>query len=126
MSVVSIGTDLVEIARLQGSLERFGRRFGERILGPDELPEWLASGAQARFLAKRFAAKEAAAKALGTGFREGVSWVEIQVRHDELGRPLLAFSGMAARRMAMLGASRGELSISDERQYALAFVVLLA
>ncbi len=125
MTIAGIGTDLVEIDRLAAALERFGQRFGERILGRDELIEWERGRRSPRFLAKRFAAKEAAAKALGTGFRNGIRFVDIQVRHDELGKPELVFLAAAAARAEALGVVRSELSISDERSYAVAFVVLV-
>lgn len=125
MIIAGIGTDLVEIARLSAALERHGERFGERILGPEEQLEWRRADHSARFLAKRFAAKEAAAKALGTGFRKGVRFADIQVRHDAIGKPYLQFSAAAAARAAELGVVQSELSISDERAYALAFVVLV-
>lgn len=122
--IAGMGTDLVEIARMASALERFGARFGTRVLGPHELADWARSGHSPRFLAKRFAAKEAAAKALGTGFQKGVRWVEIEVLHDELGCPQLQLSGGAAARAAALGVAGSQISISDERQYALAFVIL--
>lgn len=124
MTVAGIGTDLVEIARLERALERHGQRFGERILGPEEREEWRRRDRSPRFLAKRFAAKEAAAKALGTGFRDGIRFADIQVDHDALGKPQLRLAGAAAARAAALGVVRSAISISDERQYALAFVVL--
>lgn len=126
MNIAGIGTDLVEIARLEAALERHGERFGERILGEHERGEWRRLGRSARFLAKRFAAKEAAAKALGTGFRGGIRFRDIQVGHDALGKPRLEFAAGAAVRAAELGVVSSELSISDERLYAVAFVVLVA
>jgi len=123
--IAGIGTDLVEIARLAGALERHGERFGERILGSQEQVDWRRAGCSPRFLAKRFAAKEAAAKALGTGFRNGVRFADIQVIHDDLGKPYLDFTAAAAARAAELGVIQSELSITDERAYALAFVVLV-
>jgi holo-[acyl-carrier protein] synthase len=125
VTIAGIGTDLVEVARLAGALERYGERFGERILGPSELEEWRRCGCSPRFLAKRFAAKEAAAKALGTGFRNGIRFCDIQVVHDALGKPALAFAAAAESRARQLGVVASELSISDERNYALAFVVLV-
>lgn len=125
MIIAGIGTDLVEIARLTGALERHGERFGERILGAQEQVDWRRADCSPRFLAKRFAAKEAAAKALGTGFRNGVRFADIQVIHDDLGKPYLDFTAAAAARAAELGVIQSELSITDERAYALAFVVLV-
>jgi holo-[acyl-carrier protein] synthase len=126
VGLIAVGTDLVEIARIARALERHGERFAERILSPREQTEWRRRGANARVLAKRFAAKEAAAKALGTGVQAGVRLHDLEVLHDELGKPLLHFSGGAAERAKSLGAARNALSISDERLYALAFVVLSA
>lgn len=125
MIIAGIGTDLVEIARLAGALERHGERFGERILGAQEQVDWRRADYSPRFLAKRFAAKEAAAKALGTGFRNGVRFADIQVIHDDLGKPYLDFAAAAAARAEELGVIQSELSITDERAYALAFVVLV-
>jgi holo-[acyl-carrier protein] synthase len=125
VTIAGIGTDLVEIVRLVAALERHGEKFGERILGAAELEEWRRGGCSVRFLAKRFAAKEAAAKALGTGFRNGVRFADIQVGHDALGKPQLEFAAAAAARAVELGVVRSELSISDERNYAVAFVILL-
>lgn len=124
--IAGIGTDLVEIERLEAVQQRWGKRFGERILGPAELKDWQRSDYSVRFLAKRFAAKEAAAKALGTGFRSGVRFSDIEIGHDLLRKPHLSFTGAAAKRAAELGVTQTELSISDERSYALAFVVLVA
>lgn len=123
--IVGVGTDLVEIARMAHVLDRHGERFLDRVLGADEraaLPKGLA--VQAAWLAKRFAAKEAAAKALGTGFRSGIVLSDIQTVHSPLGAPQLVFSGAAQQRFRDLGATTAHLSVSDERQHALAFVVL--
>ena len=122
--ILGTGVDLVEIARMEAILARHGRRFAERILTPGELAGFDCSRHQAAFLARRFAAKEACAKAFGTGFRDGLSLRHIGVDHDALGRPLLALTGEAAVRAARLGVCASHLSISDDRAYALAFVVL--
>lgn len=125
MTLLGIGTDLVEIARLEQALARHGVRFGERILSEREIEDWRRVDCSARFLAKRFAAKEAAAKALGCGFREGVRFRDVEVRHDALGKPVLHFAGAAAQRLIKLGGNDSMLSISDERHYALAFVTVI-
>ncbi|MGC9457006.1 MAG: holo-ACP synthase [Halothiobacillaceae bacterium] len=124
MSIVGIGTDLVEIGRLEAALARFGDRLVDRLLHPDEQAALAGRPVTGRLLAKRFAAKEAAAKALGTGFRDGIALTHIAIGHSALGQPLLEFHGPAASRFAALGASRADLSLSDERGHALAFVVL--
>jgi len=123
--IFGIGTDIVRIQRLRHDLERYGDRFAERILADEELVEFQQAGQKAQFLAKRFAAKEAAAKALGTGFRDGVTLRDIAVGHDEHGKPLLVFSERLAKRMVERGvADVGHLSLTDEQEYAVAFVVL--
>jgi holo-[acyl-carrier protein] synthase len=118
-----IGVDTVTVERMAGMVERHGDRLAQRILAPAELGEYAAAPDKARFLAKRFAAKEAVAKALGTGLRAPVSMERIAVTHDDQGRPGIAFADeltgwLAERRIATL-----HLSISDERDHAVAFAV---
>ena len=122
--IVGLGADLVEIARVARLLERRGTRAARRILTPAELEGFLVASRQAQFLARRFAAKEAAVKALGTGFREGIGLRQIEIGHDRRGRPLLALHGPARARLEALGACRAHLTLSDERGFALAVVVL--
>ena len=121
--IVGIGTDLARISRLQQSLDRFGDKFAVRILAPVEMEEFRLKTHQARMLAKRFAVKEAAAKALGTGIGE-VSWQDIYIEHDESGAPLLRFQGRADSIARQKNIGQLHVSISDEHDYALAFVVL--
>ncbi|MBX3679133.1 holo-ACP synthase [Cognatazoarcus halotolerans] len=118
-----IGTDIVEVARVRESLERMGQGFAWRILGETERPDFLAASEPARFLAKRFAAKEAFGKALGTGIRAPATLHSIGVTHDPLGRP--GFVYFKALEGFMHGAAlSAHLSISDERQYVIAFAVI--
>jgi len=124
--IYGIGTDIVRVTRIRNILERFGRKFAQRILTPDELDEFDRSGKPAHFLARRFAAKEAAVKALGTGFRQGIDFHHIGVDHDPQGRPLLAFYGPAQALEEALGISSGLISLADEEDHAVAFVMLLA
>lgn len=120
--IVGIGTDLLEIARIEQALARTPR-LPERILTPVELESFRQHARPALFLAKRFAAKEAAVKALGTGIGRGISWQHFEVSHDPLGRPLLAVSGEAANRAAEAGIDHWHLSYTDERAYVSAFVI---
>ncbi|BEV71461.1 MULTISPECIES: holo-ACP synthase [unclassified Paludibacterium] len=122
--IAGIGTDLVDISRMQGLIERHHDGVVRRILAPQELADWQASRDQARFLAKRFAAKEALAKALGTGVRAPVLLTAIHVEHDAAGKPQLAFAAELAEYLRQRGITAHHLSISDERTHALAFVVL--
>lgn len=123
--IVGIGTDIVRIDRFEAMLERHGPRVAERILGADELVEFAVAARPARFLAKRFAVKEAVAKAFGTGFRDGLSLRHIGVRHDALGRPLLVFTDRAEEIRLRLGVAESHVSVADEHDYAIAFVTLL-
>ncbi|MFO7807877.1 holo-ACP synthase [Guyparkeria sp.] len=121
--ILGIGTDLVEIARIEAALDRHGARLVERVLGPVErgrLPE----RNPAPWIAKRFATKEAVAKALGTGLRDGLRLVDIQTGHDEFGRPNVLLGGKARDHFERMGGLSVDLSVSDERAYALAFVVI--
>lgn len=124
--IKGIGTDLVKTARLEKIWARNGQAFAKKILTTKELEQLAATSYPARFLAKRFAAKEAALKALGTGLAQGISWQHLEITNDELGKPLLALSEAALARATALGATSWHLSLSDEEDYALAFVVLSA
>lgn len=120
---VAIGTDIVSIPRIASVLARQGERFAHRILTDDEFTCFAASARPAAYLAKRFAAKEAASKALGTGIGN-ISWQDMSVLNDAGGAPKMVFSGRALDMLAELGASRVLVSLSDEKEHALAFVVL--
>lgn len=122
--IYGIGVDIVEVRRMEESLARFGRRVAEKILSPDECGEFDGAARPARFLARRFAAKEALVKALGTGFRGGLFPGAIGIAHDRLGRPRFVVNDAARAALAERGISAQHVSISDERDYALAYVVL--
>ena len=121
--ILGVGTDLVRVARMERGLARFGDRLAARLLAAGELEAFGRAPVPARFLAKRFAAKEALVKALGTGFSGGIGPRDIAVRHDARGRPWLHLEG-AARRCLPDSACRIHLSITDEAEYAVAFVVV--
>ncbi|AEK58943.1 holo-ACP synthase [Acidithiobacillus caldus] len=123
--IVGLGCDLIAVARMAALHERYGERLQQRLLAATELGELPPGPGVAAFLARRFAAKEAALKALGTGLRAGIRWVDLKVVHDSLGRPELQFAGAAQQRLRALARRPGVwLSISDERAYALATVVI--
>ncbi len=124
--ILGIGTDIVQVARIATSLSRSGDRLAARILTPDEMQRFVALSHSAAFLAKRFAAKEAAAKALGTGIAQGVSWQDIEVSNNELGAPQLQFHGRAREIQQAKGITRLDISLADEREYVVAFVTLSA
>ncbi|MCC5811949.1 MAG: holo-ACP synthase [Ectothiorhodospiraceae bacterium] len=119
-----IGTDLVLMPRIAEVLERHGERFARRVLTERELATWRARTDRVAFLAKRFAAKEAAAKALGTGIGATVSFHDLEIGHDALGRPLLETSPRLSTWMRRQGWSRCLISLSDEGDHALAFAVV--
>jgi holo-[acyl-carrier protein] synthase len=124
--IFGVGTDIVRVARMQANLSRYGEKFARRILTPNELNEFLQSDRPAHFLAKRFAAKEAAAKAMGTGFSGGLTPRQIGVGHEKGGRPVLEYYGKAKALVKKFGISAGHLSIADEEDHAVAYVTLLA
>lgn len=124
--IVGIGTDIVDIRRMEKAISRFGERFAQKILSDTELGEYQAASRQPAFLAKRFAAKEATVKAMGTGFRSGLRPTHISVEHDELGRPLIQLSSAAKTLASELGISRVHISVADEQRYAVAFATAIA
>lgn len=122
--IFGIGTDIVEYGRVAALWARYGERFAKRLLSAHELPELDAHTDPARLLAKRLAAKEAFAKAVGSGMRHPVSFQRIGVTHDGLGKPVLQFDETLRTHLAQLGINGHHLSISDERDMIVAFVVL--
>ena len=121
--IYGIGTDICAVARMTRLLERYGERPAGRILSPAEQVDFARAQAPARFLAKRFAAKEAFSKALGTGIRHPATLRAIGVGHDKHGKPILEFGPALAALMAERGLM-AHVSISDEQDFALAFVVI--
>jgi len=123
--IFGIGTDIVHIKRMHENLEKYGDKFARRILTSTEFIEFENKSDQTAFLAKRFAAKEATAKAMGTGFSGGLSLHHIGVIHDNFGKPMLEFSDVAQEFMNKQKITQTHLSLADERDYAVAFVTLV-
>ncbi len=126
--IFGIGTDLVDLNRIIETYRRFGRHFVERILMPEELLRFdrapLTEARAARFLAQRFAAKEAIVKALGTGFAHGI-WVrDCGIVQNAWGRPEVAWSARGRARRDALGAGAGHVTLTDEGAFVLAVAVL--
>lgn len=121
--ILGLGLDLVSIPRIQKNIDRFGAHFLERILTPGEL-EILPRGREATYAAGRFAAKEAAVKAIGTGFSEGVGLKDLEILAQPNGQPRLHFRGEALRKTLAMGVRRISVSISHERELAVAVVIL--
>lgn len=122
--IYGIGTDIVAYARIAAMHQRHGLRAAQRILSPDEMVDYQASTDPARLLMKRFAAKEALAKAAGTGLRHPLALGNVSVVHDALGKPMFTFAAALAEHFKLAGITRHHLSISDEHDSAVAFVIL--
>jgi holo-[acyl-carrier protein] synthase len=128
--IIGLGSDLCDIRRIQGSLDRFGDRFTHRIFTETERSRSERKPDRAASYAKRFAAKEACSKALGTGFRQGVFWRDMGVANLRSGQPTLVLTGGAAARLAkmlspgMIG--HVHLTMTDDHPYAQAFVIIEA
>ncbi len=124
MAIVGLGTDIVEISRIESMLERHGEKLAQRILAEVELMKFARLKQPGRFLAKRFAAKEAAAKALGTGIADGVCFTHLVVSNNMAGKPELTLTGRAKQIADQMGVCACTISISDEKHYAVATVIL--
>ena len=122
--IYGVGTDIVEIARVARVLTRYGERFAERILCPPELARFRAHRKPVAYLAKRFAAKEAFTKALGTGIHAPANWHGVWVVNLRSGQPAFEFTAALATLLQQRGVGRAHLSLSDERDFASATVIL--
>jgi holo-[acyl-carrier protein] synthase len=122
--IFGVGTDVVEIERIQKALQRFGDRFAKRILCEPELRRFHAHRLPANYLAKRFAAKEAFTKALGTGIRSPANWHGVWVVNLGSGKPVLEFSEPLKKFLKKQGVAQAHVSLSDEKGVAFATVIL--
>ena len=122
--IVGTGVDVVEVERVAAAIERFGERFLKRVFTEAERRYCDSKKNRMERYAARFAAKEAAFKALGTGWNRGVAWREVEVGHAPGGRPTLSFTGVAAKHAQRLGAARASLSLSHTKAQAVAQVIL--
>jgi len=124
MAILGLGTDIVEMARIEAVVARSGDRLAKRVLSPNEWALYETHQQPVRFLAKRFAVKEAAAKALGTGIRNGLAFNQFEVFNDELGKPSLRLWGEAERLAERMGVRSVHVTLADERHYACATVII--
>ena len=122
--IEGIGTDLCRISRIEKSLQRFGERFAAKILVEEELRRFRAHRQPAAYLAKRFAAKEAFSKAIGTGMRYPVHWQNMVVSNEPSGKPTIHCLGSLQATFQARGITSVHLSLTDEPDFALAFVIL--
>lgn len=120
--IIGIGIDILDVRRIQKTLARFGERFTDKVLCAGEHRS-LSGGQLEAYLARQFSAKEAVSKALGTGMRSGVHFRNIEIARKESGAPLVKLTGEARSRAEELGVSDIHISMSDERDYAIAYVI---
>ena len=124
--IYGIGIDMVAIQRMQENIEKYGNRFANRILCKHEYDEYTSVAGKAGYLAKHFAAKEALAKAIGTGFKNGVRLKDICVNHLSTGQPQIRVEGKITDILSVSGITSCFLTLSDENEYAIACVILEA
>lgn len=122
--VVAIGVDTLDASRIAVVYARHGQRFVNRILTPAEQKEYAQRSDKTNYLAKQYAAKEALAKALGTGIAKGIGFQQLEVVRDAQGAPSVKLYGAAAAKLTQLGAQRALISLSDEGQQIVAFALL--
>ncbi len=123
--VFGVGTDIVELSRVQSTFDRFGERFVNRLLMAEERELYDRTERKVRFLAMRFAAKEAVVKAMGTGFAHGVWIRDIGITSNSWGRPLVIFSERGHKVCQEMGIGEGHVSLSDDAGLILAFAVMM-
>ena len=123
--IFGIGTDLVELARVQATYDRFGDHFVQRLLMDEERALFAKTRQKTRFLAMRFAGKEATVKAMGTGFAHGVWIRDIGILNDPRGRPIVTWSQRGQKVCAELGIGAGHVSLTDDAGLILAFAVVM-
>lgn len=126
--IYGIGTDIIQISRVEAALARHGERFAEKVLGPEEMDKYRRRKAKVeargiRFLATRFAAKEAFSKAIGLGMRMPMTWRAMQTVNAPSGKPIVVTSGALKQFMEQNGLT-AQVSITDEAEYAVAFVIV--
>ncbi len=124
MAIIGIGTDIVKISRIDKIFNKYPKSFAERILHPNELLVLATHTMPKTYLAKRFAAKEAVAKALGTGISKGVAFQDIEISNNESGQPSLKLHAKTQALAKRLGVTKQFISLSDEKKYAIAYVIL--
>ncbi len=124
MSVFGIGVDMVNIDRIKKLHHKYGKRFVTKILNSSELELFQQTNDQDRFLANRFAGKEAATKALGTGFSQGITWKDFGVSNKPSGQPELILSNKLEKLFIAKGITSSHISLTDEQPWSMAFVIL--
>lgn len=121
--IIGLGLDIAEVLRVQAAIERHGQRFLDRVFTPKEIEYCERFKNKFERYAGRFAAKEAVMKALGTGWRRGIRWVDLEVVREQSGRPTISLAGEAAKIARQLGVKRISISITHTESQALAQVI---
>lgn len=124
MAIIGIGTDIVKVSRILRVIKKFPTGFAERILHKNELKAFKKHKTPDFYIAKRFAGKEAVAKALGTGIAQGVAFKEIEINNDANGQPILTLHGKTLEIAKKKGVNKNFISLSDEQMFAIAYVIL--
>jgi holo-[acyl-carrier protein] synthase len=124
VAIIGIGTDIVKISRIKRVFKKHPKSFPQRLLHPNELKILVTHKTPETYIAKRFAAKEAVAKALGTGIAEGVSFQDIEISNNTHGQPVLTLHGKTLALAKKRGVTKQFISLSDEKKYAIAYVIL--
>ncbi|CAL1329456.1 holo-ACP synthase [Candidatus Providencia siddallii] len=124
MTIIGLGIDLVKVSRIESIIQKFKNEFAKRILTKNEFIQYQQQNNKAKFLAKRFAVKEAASKALGTGIQNIITFNQFEIINNKIGKPLLKLNGKALKLANNLNATNFYVSITDERSYALAIVII--
>lgn len=122
--IFGVGTDIVEMSRMEGTWKRFGEHFAKRILMDEEMALFRKTNNPARFLAMRFAGKEATVKAMGTGFAHGVWLRDVGITSNDWGRPLIIWSERGRKVCRELGIGKGHVSLTDDAGLVMAFAVV--
>jgi len=122
--IIGIGTDIVDVKRMQNAVERFGDRFLQRIFTENEIKYSEGKISRYQHLAVRFGAKEALLKAMGTGLRDGILWHEIETKNDKLGKPTIFCSGICLEKLNELQVDNIHISLSHTEKYGVATVIL--
>ena len=120
--IIGVGTDIVEVKRVEKAIRRFGERFARKILCVSEY-QCFTDARIAAYIARQFSAKEAVSKALGTGMRNGINFHNIEITRKQSGEPVVKLIGAAKEHAESLGISDFHVSLSDERDYAVAYVI---
>ena len=124
--ILGTGIDIIEVTRVRNSVERFGERFLQRILRPDEIQYCLSHKFPAPHIAARFAAKEALSKAFGTGIGSQLGWQDMEIKREESGRPFVVLHGSGAKLLTERGGRIVHVSLSHTEHYASALAILEA